>query len=449
MELLIILILIAINGVLALAEIAIISSRKARLQHAAKEGSVGAKTALDLAHDPSYFLSTIQVGITLVGILTGAFSGATFSATVATYLEPIPIISLYADGIAFFLVVLLVTFFSICFGELVPKRIALSNPEKIAMSVSRPMALLARLTAPFVRLLSGTTDMVVGLFGINKDTEESISEEEIKILISQATTAGVIEEAEQEIINKIMLLGDKRVRDIMTPHSEIEWLDATESKTKILEAVNHSHHSHYPVYRETKDEIIGFIHVKDLLEHWSTKKSEPLEEFVQKPLFIIETTTVLNVLELFRTHNSHIALVVDEYGSVEGIITVNDIFESIVGEVPDIDEVEDPHITKRDADSWLVDGILSIDEFKYRFHIKKMWKETEDNYQSLGGFIMNYLDTIPKPGDSFEWNHYRFEVVDMDGNRVDKVLLVKLPKPVSEADHDRGTLPDTSSDNDT
>lgn len=442
MEFIIILLLVAINGVLAMAEIAVISSRKARLQQLIKEGSIGAKKALELANDPSYFLSTIQVGISLVGILTGAFSGAALGQYVAQFIDLIPVLSLYSDVISFTLVVIVVTFISIAFGELIPKRIALSNPEKIASSLSGPMQILAKVTEPFVKLLSGTTDMVVGMVGIRHDLEDSISEEEIKVLISQATTAGVIEEAEQEIINKIMLLGDKKARDIMTPHSEIEWLDANEGKSKILEAVNSSTHSHYPVYRDEKDQIVGFIHVKDILEHWTSKKTSQFEEFIMKPLFIIETTKILNVLELFRKHNTHIALVVDEYGSVEGIITVNDIFESIVGEVPDEDEAEDPHITKRDANSWLIDGILSIEEFKYRFHIKRMWKEAEDDYQSLGGFIMNYLDKIPEPGDSFEWNHFSFEVVDMDGNRVDKVLLQRLPSR-----HD--TKPDTQSDHPT
>ncbi|MFW5703233.1 MAG: hemolysin family protein [Patescibacteria group bacterium] len=429
MELIILLLLIVINGVLAMAEIAVVSSRKSRLEHAASKGDSGARKALTLANEPSIFLSTVQVGITLVGILAGAFGGATLSSRVSPFIETIPILGRYSESISFTIVVLGITYISIVFGELVPKRIALSNPEVVAASLSRFMALFSRITAPLVRLLSCSTDVVVGAMGIHQSNEDPISEDEIKVLISQATTAGVIEEAEQDIINKILMLGDKKAREIMTPQSEIFWLDSEESKTKILEKINNTTHSHYPIFSNSKEHILGFIHVKDILEHWTSKKDSKFKDYIQKPLYILETTTILNVLESFREHNTHIALVVDEYGSVEGLITVNDIFEAIVGEVPDEDEASEPHITKRDKSSWLIDGILSIDAFKHRFRIKHMWKESENDYQSVGGFIMNYLSTIPQPGDSFEWNGYVFEVVDMDGNRVDKVLLTKLPAP--------------------
>lgn len=426
MELLIILFLILLNGLLAMAEIAVVSSRKSRLQNLASKGSTGAKYALQLANDPSVFLSTVQVGITLVGILTGAFGGAALSESLSYLLDPIPFIGPYSQPLSFVLVVMAITYISIIFGELVPKRVGLSNPEAIAIFLATPMAWFSRITSPVVRLLSVSTDFIVAMLGIKVGDEDVISEDEIKVLINQATTAGIIEEAEQDIINKIFLLGDKKVRDIMTPQSELDWVDANETKSHILEMVNTTTHSHYPVYSETKENILGFIHVRDILEHWTVKKGTDIDEFVQKPLYILETTKILNVLELFRKHNTHIALVVDEYGSLEGLVTVNDIFEAIVGEVPDEDEAIDPHIQKRDKNSWLIDGVVSIDDFKDRFNIKKMWKESENDYQSIGGFVMNYIGTIPNPGDKFEWDGYSFEVVDMDGNRVDKVLMTKL-----------------------
>lgn len=427
-QLIILFLLIGLNGVLAMAEIAVVSSRKAKLERLAEKGSVGAKYALKLANDPSTFLSTIQVGITLVGIITGAFSGAAFSEYLNVYIEQIPLLQLYSEFLSFTIVVILITYISIVLGELVPKRAALNNPEGIATLIGHPMSWFAKIVRPAVKLLSFSTDIILGAFGIKHAQEETISEEEIRVVINQAANAGVLEEAEEDIINQIFLLGDKKARDIMTPQSEIEWLDSEANKTSILETIHHSRHSHYPVFHDVKENILGFIHVKDILEHWTSKKGGEFKDYIQKPLFILETTKALAVLELFRKHNTHIALIVDEYGSIEGLVTVNDIFEAIVGEVPDIDEANDPHVTRRDKNSWFVDGILSVDEFKDRFDIQTMWREDDEEYQSVGGFVMNYLDTIPKPGDTFAWNGFRYEVVDMDGNRVDKVLVTKIPE---------------------
>ena len=428
LQIIVLLLLISLNGLLAMAEIAVVSSRKARLQRMADKGSAGAKYALKLANDPSTFLSTIQVGITLVGIITGAFSGAVFSQYLDAYLKDVPLIGIYSEFLSFTIVVVLITYFSIVLGELVPKRVALNNPEGIAAIIGQPMSWFSKAVRPAVKVLSFTTDLILGIFGMKHAPEETISEEEIRVVINQAANAGVLEEAEQDIINQIFQLGDKKARDIMTPQSEVEWLDSNDNKTAILEIIHSSRHSHYPVYEKEKENILGFIHVKDILEHWTTRKGGEFKDYIQKPLYILETTKILTVLELFRQHNTHIALIVDEYGSIEGLVTVNDIFEAIVGEVPDIDEANDPHVTRRDKNSWYVDGILSIDEFKERFDIQTMWREDEEEYQSVGGFVMNYLDTIPKPGDSFSWNGYSYEVVDMDGNRVDKILLTKLPE---------------------
>lgn len=417
-----------------MAEIAIVSSKKSKLEQQAQKGDVKARTALNLAKEPSTFLSTIQVGITMIGVFTGAFGGATLSAYLAQYLRQIPLLSpVYADAISFVLIVVIITYISIILGELVPKRIAMSNPESIAKTLAFPMVWFYNITSPFVRLLAFTTDLILSLFGIKKGAyEEPVTEEEIKIMISEASIAGVIEKAEEDIINKIFKLGDHKARDIMTPQSEVDWLDADDSFKKLIATIKKANHSHFPVFKETKDNILGFVHAKDLLEKWTKDPDIPLSEMVTKPLYILESAKILKILEMFRKHNTHIAVVVDEYGSFEGIMTVNDIFESIVGEIPDEKEAGDPRVVRRDESSWLVDGILSVDEFKERFKIKHMWQENEDDYQTVGGFVMNYLGRVPEEGDKFEWDMFRFEVMDMDNNRVDKILLTRIPKKIEE-----------------
>lgn len=431
MEILFIIFLILLNGLLALSELAVVSSRRTRLSELAENSHRGAKTALKLLESPSYLLSTIQVGITLIGIFAGAFGEASLKKYIVPIVDSIPMLNSYSDQIAFVVVVILITYLSLIFGELVPKRIAMSNPELFATLIAIPMRGFSKVVSPIVTILSKSTDFIIFILRIPNREEEPMSEEEIKVVIRQATNAGVLEKEEQAIINKIFQLGDKKIRDIMTPQTEVDWLDSADQEDVILQNIQKSHHSQFPVYQEDKENVLGFFHLKTFIELKNKKnKSLNLKKLVSKPVFVLETTSIYKVLEEFKKNNVHIGLVVNEYGSVEGLVTVNDIFEAIVGEVPDHEAAEeektDPKIITREDGSYLVDGILGIDELKSLLGYSKELLENENDIQTAGGFAMNQLQRVPTTGDSFKWVDYRFEVVDMDGNRVDKILISKI-----------------------
>lgn len=427
MEIIIILLLILLNGIFAMVEIAVVSARKSRLQHLAKEGSKNAQAVLDIKDSPNRFLSTVQIGITLIGILAGAFGGATIAENLAAYFKTIPSLAPYSEAIGIAIVVASITYLSLIIGELVPKRLGLSNPELIASAAARPMRALSKISAPLVYLLSLSTDFILQVFQI-KPKEETVSVEELRMLIREGTRMGVFETAEKDIVERTLKLGDKKVSTLMTPSKEIIWLDIDSSFKALRNKIAKNPHSHFPVCRDTLDKVLGVVRTEDILANFLIEEKIDLKKFLHKHIFIPESTDGLKVLELFKKSGIHMALVIDEYGNVQGIISMTDILEAIVGDIPSIDELGEQEIMKRDDGSWLIDGLVQIDEFKEYFHINRLPGEKSGNYHTIGGFVMYKLNRIPTTGDSFELEALKFEVMDMDSNRVDKILVIPSKK---------------------
>ncbi len=424
LEVIFILILILANGLLAMAEIAVISSRKARLQQRADGGDEKARAALNLANDPTDFLSTVQIGITLVGVLAGAFGGATIAAQISDWVAGFPPLAPYSAAIGVGVVVLLITYFSLVLGELVPKRLALNNPERIATLMAAPMLLLSRLTSPLVRLLSISSNLVLRLLGAKPSDEPPVTEEEIKVMIEQGTQAGVFAEAEQDMVQAVFRLADRRVGTLMTPRTDVVWLDLDDTLEENHRKLIGSAHSRFPVAQGSLDYVVGVVLAKDLLSSCITGKTLDLREVLLSPMFVPESMPALHVLEQFRESRIHTALVIDEYGGFQGLVTLFDILESIVGEIPDAGDLADLEVTQREDGTWLVDGMLPVDELKEIFHLSALPGEERGYYQTVGGFMMTFLGRIPVASDHFVWSGLRFEVVDMDGLRVDKILIV-------------------------
>ncbi|MEH2079084.1 MAG: hemolysin family protein [Nostoc sp.] len=431
-EILIILVLIIANGVFSMSEMAIVSARKVRLQQLANQGDAKAMAALKLAESPNHFLSTVQVGISLIGILTGAFGGATIANRLAVYVRLVPLLAPYSEPISFGIVVLIITYLSLIVGELVPKRLALNNPERIASNVAIPMRALSAITSPMVYLLSTSTDLILRVLGITASTEPQVTEEEIKILIEQGTEAGTFEEAEQDMVERVFRLGDRPVSYLMTPRPDIVWLDLDDSAEENRQKMVDSAYSRYPVCQGGLDNVLGVIPVTDLLAR--SFRGEPLDLTIglRQPVFVPESTRGLKVLELFKQTITHMALVVDEYGVIQGLVTLNDIMSEIVGDVPSTDGQDQPQAVQREDGSWLLDGMLPVEEFLELFGMEEWESEERGSYQTLGGFVITHLGRIPTAADYFEWQSMRIEVMDMDGNRVDKVLVV--PKASKSAD---------------
>lgn len=425
MELIIIILLIILNGIFAMAEIAVISVRKSRLQQMAQEGNKNAAKALELTQRPSRFLSTVQVGITLVGIFAGAFGGATIAPTLADSFSKVPVLAPISNPLAFAIVVILITYFTLIVGELVPKRLALSSPERIVSLVARPMSAFANIFSPVITLLSNSTDWILGLVGIRAAKELMVSEEEIKMLIKEGAKMGVFQRIEKDIVERTLQLGDKKAKALMTARSKIAWIDINSNFEKIQNELTKKPCSYYPVCRESLDNVLGVIRTEDVLKNYLTDKKIDLQKSMMKPLLVPENTPALKVLELFKRSGVHMALIVNEYGSILGLISLTNIFEGIVGNIPSIDQPDEKAIVKRSDDSYLVDGLVSIDKFKDYFKVKDSFSEDKSDYQTIGGFVMNRLGHIPRSGEKFIWDVFRFEIVDMDGNRVDKILLSK------------------------
>ena len=429
-EILFILLLVALNGFLAMSELAVVSSRRARLQQMAQDGRSGARTALALVDDPGRFLSTVQVGITLVGIFAGAFSGATISQELARWLARVSWIGDAAEPVAIASVVVVVTYTSLIVGELVPKRIALNNAEAIATAVARPMSTLAWLASPVVWFLRLSTEVVLRLIGVPTKRSVTVTAEEVKTLIAEGTEAGVFATAERDMLDGVMRLGDRPVRAIMTPRFDVVWLNPSEDLAALRERILASGHSCFPVSREGIDAIEGIVHTKDLLDRLLRGDSFDVISCMRSPLSVHENTPVLRLIELFRQTPIHLAFVVDEYGTPEGIVTPSDILKAITGELSEGESDEEQRVVRRDDGSWLFDGMVAIEEVE-RHLGRSGLKSEEDDFHTLAGFVLWQLGHVPQVGEHFTWRDLRLEVVDMDGRRIDRVLISEAaaPKP--------------------
>lgn len=414
---LIVVLFILLNGIFALSETAVISSRKVRLQQRANEGDDGARAALQLSESPNIFVSTAQVGTTLMGVLAGAFGGATIASWFTTQLEIIPVIQPYAHFLSLIATVILIAAFTLILGELVPKRLALHEPERIAAFVARPMLLISKLISPLVHLMSAIADFVLSVVGITPSEDPLVTEEEIQVLLDQGTQAGVFEVAEQDMVAGVFSLSDRRVGSLMSPRTEIVWLDVNDTLESIRNTIAESAYSRFPVCHDELDNVLGVIKARDLLLSHLSGEPLNLKAHLSPILYIPETSLASRALEMFKEANPELMLVVNEFGGVQGLLTLTDILEEIVGDI----EMGEPQATQRQDGSWLLDGMLSVEDFKEIFNIRHLPDEQE--YETLGGFVMLHLGRIPDVADRFDWNNLTFEVMDMDNKRVDKVQV--------------------------
>jgi putative hemolysin len=423
-DVLIILLLVIVNGLFVMAEMAIVSSRKVRLQQLVNQGDRRAFRALKLANDPNTILAVGQVGITLIAISLGAFGEKALSKYIAPLLERTGLHS-YAELMAGALSIIIVTYLTLIVGELVPKRLALNAPEPIAMAVAGPMGALARTASPIVYLLSASTDIALRLMGVRPSNEPQVTEEEIRVMIEQGTEAGMFEQEEEDIMKRVFQLGDRRVSALMTPRLEIVWLDVEDTPEETRRAILETAHSRFPVCQGELDNLLGLVQVYDLLMESLSGEELNLVKPLQKPVFVPESTRALKVMELFKQTGTQLAFVVDEYGVVQGLVTLTDILQALVGDIPSMEDLEEPQAIQREDGSWLMDGMMPIYQFKEMLEMEseEMPGELRGTYQTLGGFVVMHLGKIPASAEHFVWGSLRFEVMDMDGNRVDKVLV--------------------------
>lgn len=420
MEILIIVGLIVLNGMLSMSEIALVSARKARLELEAKKGNKSAQTALRLANDPDKFLSTIQIGITLIGILTGLYSGEAFAADLAVHVKQVSFLEAHALGFSQVVIVFVVTYLTLIVGELVPKRIGMGDAERISMWVAKPMNVISKIASPFVWLLSRSTTLVMKLTGINALEENKVTEEEIKAIVKEGFDGGEVQEVEQDIVERVFNLGDRDVASIMTHRSEMVSLDIESTPEQIREKVRESRFNIYPVFSGNSDNIIGVAYLKDLFCNIDSD-GFTLEQVVRPVQYLPENQSVYNALELFKQAGDKYGIVADEFGSIQGIVTMKDIMEGLIGQVAEVGE--ELEIIEREDGSWLVDGQYSFYEFLEHFDLEDLYQEHD--YNTLSGLILQILERVPKTGEKLTWMVFEFEIVDMDGARIDKVLVKK------------------------
>lgn len=428
MELILIIVLILFNGLLSMAEIAIIASKRTKLQQLQEKGNKNAEIVLRLSDNPNTLFSTIQVGITLIGTLTGALGAVAFSSGFAEIFMSMGLPEGYSQTLAVGIVVFILTYISIIVGELVPKRLGLSNPEAISMFMARPMELLSMLFGPLVNVLSISTEGILKIFNIQPKQEVPLSLDEVRLLMKQGAQVGVFKSTEKNIVEKTLNLSDKRVTTVMTARNKIEWVDIDSDIESLKKAVLENQYSYYPVCKKDIDDVKGIINSDSLLAAFISNQKINVRDLMYKPLLIPENLKALQVMELFKRHHIHMGIVIDEYGSVQGIVTVTDILEAIVGDMPEIHDKEEKQIIRRNQNSWLVDGLLSTSEFKEHFRIESLPEEKEGGYNTVGGCLMHLLGRLPVSGDSIVIGDYKIEVMDMDGNRVDKVMIIRQNK---------------------
>jgi putative hemolysin len=424
LEIMIVLALILVNGVFAMSEIAVVSSRKVRLQQQAEAGSSGARAALALANEPGRFLSTVQIGITLVGIFTGAFGGATIAGSLQESLAQYPAIASYSGTLSVGIVVLITTYLSLVIGELAPKQIALNNPERISSLIAPPMSVLSKLTSPLVKLLSVSTTVVLKLLRIGNQEESTVTEEEVRILISQGREHGIFEPIEEEMVEQVFRLSDQSVSALLTPRPEIIWIDTEDSNAVNQEKIISNGHSLLPVAKGSLDEVQGYVRAVDLLTQVLQNHPLTFQSVLRPAIFVPESLPAFKVLDLFKAKGEQMAFVIDEYGGLQGLVTHQDVLEAIIGNIHEPQDAHDPDIFQREDGSWLIDGMVSIDEFKDLFDLKLLPGEESNMFQTVGGFVITFLGRIPSGGDQFDLPELKVEVIDMDGNRVDKVMVI-------------------------
>lgn len=436
----IIVVLIVVNGIFSMSELAVVSSRKGKLQKMYNDGKKHAKTAIDLMENPNQFLSTIQIGITLIGILTGAFGGATLSDPLNAIISPyIP----YSEIVSTIVVVIITTYLSLVVGELVPKRVALNNPENIAVKVAKWMKLLSKASGPFVVILSKSTNGLLRLMGISHEENNAITEEEIELMIEEGRVEGTIEKEEEDIIKRVFKLDDQKVDMIMTPRNEIVWIDLEDTPEENQNKIIESKRSIFPVASGELDDFIGVVQAKDILSVLFKEEDLEIEDIIKDPLVVPENLEALELVKQFKENKEyvHMSLVVDEFGSLTGLITLNDLLEGIVGDIPGIDETDDPIAIKRNDDSWLIDGRYQIDRFKELFDFDGEFPdEKEDNFTTIAGFILSYCGKIPTDGETFKWDRFCFEIMDMDGHQIDKILVTDLGDKPKYENNEEGEI---------
>lgn len=427
LEIILIAILILFTGLLTMSEFAIVASRKITLQKMSNDGNKKASKVIKLIEDPNEFLSTAQIGITLIGIVTGAIGGTEFSKPLGAFLgQFIP----YSNEISFLIVIAITTYFTILIGELVPKRVGLNKPEKMAIKTVSMITVLATICRPIVNLLNKSTDLTLKLIGSKPDEDNLVTEEAVEELIEEGIEDGTIEEEEKEIIKRVFRLDDQKVDMIMTPRNEMVWLDLEDDEEINMQKIIESERSIFPVSEGELDDFIGVVQAKDLLSNIYSQKqldlNKNIRNNIKKPLVVPENLLSMELLHEFKENKKHVhmVIIVDEFGSVVGLITLNDLLECIVGDIPGIDEEDAPRALERKDGTWLIDGRYSISEFKELFNIEKeLPEEVEDGFTTIAGFILSYANKIPEIGEIFNWKNFSFEIVDMDGNHIDEILI--------------------------
>jgi putative hemolysin len=423
-EVIIIFLLLIANGVFAMAEIAVVSARKARLRRLAEQGNAKARIALELAESPNRFLSTVQIGITLVGIFAGAYGGATLATHLAGAFRHVSFLAAYAEQMAFGVVVAVITYFSLVLGELVPKRFGLSNPEGIALAVARPMNWLSKFAGPLVSFLSVSTDGLLRLLGFKAQKEAAVSEEEVRVMMQEGVRAGAFNKVASEIVHSALELDQLPAREIMTPRPKVIWLNEDDPHDQVWHKIVVSNHSHFPVYRGNRDHTVGIVSVKAIYANLAAGAGVTLRNLMVPPLVVPETQTVLQLVETFKQSGKHIALVTDEFGSIVGLVTLNDVMEAVVGEFPSQGERAKPEARRRDDGTWLIDAMIDLGSVEQALPGFRFGGQAPTEYQTLAGFVVKQLGHVPKEGETFERQGYVFEVLDMDRHRVDKVLVL-------------------------
>lgn len=439
-ELVLLVALIMGNGLFSMTEIAIVSARRSRLEQLAASGDHGAAEALKLLDDPNRFLSTVQVGITLIGTLAGVVGGARFATPVAELLQTVGVPEEHRQNIALGIVVLLITYLSLTLGELAPKRIAMSNPEGISRVTAGPMRWLSRVSSPLISILSGTTNLILMLLPLKQTPEGDVTEDDIRMMIRQGAKMGVLSGEEKDMLIRMLHLDDRRVSTLMTPRRDMVSFPRTATRADILEVIEENRHSRYPVYGDNVENILGIVHLRDIMDAISKSDVVDLSECMTQALHVPDTTRALGLLRQFKSSGIHFAIVQDEFGGVQGVVTLNDVFECIVGSLPEAGEEEDPDVIRREDGSYLLNGSLAIEDLYALFPGHPIAEEVEGGFKTLGGFIMAQLGRIPSAGDHFTCGGLRFEVMDMDERRVDKALVELVPEAGPAEVNDDGAV---------